>query len=103
MALPVIADESEVHVGRTAVGQLKIHVEFTQPLELPASIFPGISGYATGLVGFHSTELDEPAEDFFQLSTASDFRFILLAKTPGMEVWNDHGSGYMTVGESFFV
>jgi hypothetical protein len=67
------------------------------------SVFPGISGYATGEIGVHSTVFDDPTNDFFQLSTESDFRFILLAKDPGMEVWNDTGSGYMGVGESFFV
>src|SRR5471030_2293146 len=85
--------EEEVLAGRSAAGQLKVDVDFTQPLVLAASVFPGISGYATGELGFHSTILDDAANDFFQLSTAADFRFILLAKDPGMEVWNDTGSG----------
>lgn len=100
---PALADEDEILVGHNVAGQLKIDIEFTQPLELEASIFPGISGYATGLVGFHSTVLDDPANDFFQLSTAADFRLILVAKDPGMEVWNDTGSGYMGIGELFYV
>jgi hypothetical protein len=94
--------EKEILVGRTAAGQLKIRIEF-DVLGLPVSPFPGISGYATGEVGFHSTILDEPTNDFFQLSPAADFRFILQHKDPGIEVWNDHGSGYMTNGESFYV
>jgi hypothetical protein len=95
--------EDDVLFGRSAAGLIQVAVGFGQPFALPVSVFPGISGYATGEVGFHSTVFDDPANDFYQLSTASDFRFILLAKDPGMEVWNDHGSGYMAVEESFFV
>ena len=98
-----LADEQDVLFGRTAAGLVAVRVEFTQPLVLPASVFPGISGFATGAVGFHSTILDEPTNDFFQLSTAADFRLILLAKDPGMEIWNDTGTGFMAVGESFYV
>jgi hypothetical protein len=91
-----------VKIGRSAAGQLKVDVSFTQA-GLPASIFPGISGYATGELGFHSTILDDPANDFFQLSPAADFRFILLAKDPDMEVWNDTGLDFMGIGEAFFI
>jgi hypothetical protein len=90
-------------VGRSVAGQLKVDVEFLQPFQLEVSVFPGISGYATGEMGVHSTILDDPTNDFFQLSTPGDFRFVLLAKDPGMEVWNDTGSGYMGIGESFFI
>jgi hypothetical protein len=102
VALPVAA-EDEIIVGRTAAGQLKVDVGFEQPFPLLASVYPGITGYATGEVGLHSNIFDDPASDFFQLSTAADFRFILLAKDPGMEVWNDTGSGYLGVGGSFYV
>jgi hypothetical protein len=40
---------------------------------------------------------------FFKLSAAADFRFVLLAKDPGMEVWNDTGSGYMATNETCFI
>src|SRR5689334_5111755 len=102
MVWPARAEE-EIIVGRSAAGQIKVDVGFTPPLELPVSVFPGISGYATGELGVHSILLDDPGHDFFQLSTAADFRFLLLAKDPGMEVWNDTGSGYMGVGETFFI
>ncbi len=95
--------EEEIDVGRTAAGQLKVEIGFTQPLELAASVYPGISGYATGEMGLHSIFFDDPENDFLQLSPAADFRFILLAKDPGMEVWNDTGSGYLGIGESFFI
>ena len=99
---PALAEE-EIIVGRSAAGQLKVQLGFIQPLPLEASIFPGISGYATGEVGVHSTILDDPTNDFFQLSTAADFRFVLLARDPGMEVWNDTGSGYMATNDTFFI
>jgi hypothetical protein len=98
-----VSAEDEILVGRTAAGQLTVEIGFVQPLPLSPSVYPGITGYATGDVGLHSTMLDDPASDFFQLSTAADFRFILLAKDPGMEVWNDTGSGYLGIGESFYI
>ena len=101
---PVIGHEEEVIlVGRSAAGELVVDSDFDQPVELPISIFPGIFGYATGELAFHSTILDDPANDFFQLSATADFRFVLLAKDPGMEVWKDGGSGFMEIGDTFFV
>jgi hypothetical protein len=102
IALPACGEE-DMLFGHNAAGQLQVRIEFEQPLELPVSVFPGVSGFATGEMGLHSTILDEPTNDFFQLSSAADFRFILLSKDPGMEVWNDHGSAFMTNGESFFI
>lgn len=95
--------EDDLVVGHDSLGQLKVEVGFEQPLGLPVSVFPGWPGYATGEVGFHSAAFDEPTNDFYQLSSGSDLRFILLAKDPGMEVLNDHGSGFMSLGESFFM
>ena len=96
-------EELELVVGRSAAGELKVERHFTQPVVLPGSIFPGISGFATAELAFHSTILDEPDEDFFQLSTAANFRFVLLAKDPGVEVWNDTGSGFMATNATFFI
>ena len=96
-------EESEIDIGRTAAGLLKPVPLFDPPLVLRPSIFPGISGYATGLVGIHSVLFDDPTNDLFQLSTSADFRFILFSKDPGIEIWNDHGSAFMTNGESFYI
>lgn len=96
-------DELEIHVGRTAAQELKVEINFPQPVELPASIFPGITGYAFGELAFHSIVLDEPMNDFFQLSPTTDLRLILVAKDPGMEVWNDTGSGYMATNETYYI
>ncbi|MSU57424.1 MAG: hypothetical protein EXS35_04465 [Pedosphaera sp.] len=95
--------EEEIMIGRSAGGQLKVQLDIAQPLPLEASVFPGISGYATGAVGIHSAVYDDPTNDFFQLSTAADFRFVLVAKDPGMEVWNDTGSGFMATNDMFFI
>lgn len=105
LASQVLADEDAIHVGRSSAGQIKAEIEFDQPAVLPVSVFPGINGYATGLLALHSTPLDEPANDFFQFPPASpaSFQFILLAKDPGMEVWNDDGSAFMAVGQTFFI
>ena len=96
-------EEVVILVGRSAAGEIKLDLDFAQPIELPASVFPGISGHATGEVALHSTILDDATNDFFQLSNAADFRFILVAKDSGVEVWNDTGSGYMGIGETFYV
>ena len=100
--LPTLAHEEQVIVvGRSAGGELRIHSDFDQPVELPVSIFPGMPGYATGELALHSTILDDPTNDFFQLSVAADFRLILLAKDPGMEVWG--GTSYLGTNDSLFV
>jgi hypothetical protein len=60
--------EEDVLVGRSAGGQLKVEIGFSL-LGLEASVFPGITGYATGAVGFHSAAFDDPTNDFFQFHT----------------------------------
>lgn len=99
----VSAHEAVIVVGQTSAGQLNVDLELEQPHELALSIFPGISGYATGELGVHSTVFDDVPNDSFQLSTLSDFRLVLLAKDAGMEILNDTGSAFMTNGESFYV
>ena len=96
-------EETELIVGRNAAGKLVIHADFEQPVALGESIFPGIPGYATAELAFHSAIVDVPNEDFFQLSSAASISFILLAKDPGMEVLNDTGTGYMQTNQSFFI
>jgi hypothetical protein len=94
-------DEEEIIVGRSAAGQIKVDEDFTQPFHVPLSVFPGIPGYASGEIAFHSTILDEPTNDFFRFSGGGDFRFVLLAKDPGIEIWG--GLSYMAIGESYFM
>lgn len=98
-------EETEIIVGHTAAGQFHVGLDFPQPIELDPSIFAGINGYATGELAFHSTILDDTNSDSFQLSTESDFRFILLAKDPGMEltVFNGTNFVFMNVGESYYI
>lgn len=95
--------ENEITVGRSAAGRLKVELEFAQPIVLEPSIFPGIAGYATGQFGVHSALFDEPANDFFQLSGAADIRLLLVAKDPGMEVWNDTGTAFLGTNGTFLL
>jgi len=90
-------------ISRSAAGQLQVGIDFAQPSRLPVSVFPGMPGYATGEMGLHSAAFDEPTNDLFQLSPEADCRLILVAKDPGIEVWNDHGSAFMEVGEEFYI
>ena len=97
------AEENAIHVGRSAAGQLKFAVDFSLPFALLPSVFPGKPGYLTGDLGIHAADEEDGTNDFFLLTNTCDLRFILTAKTPGMEVWNDTGSGYMAAGENFFI
>ena len=99
----VTGAETEIHVGRSAAGQLKVEAELPQPHELEPSVFPGITGYATGLIGVHSVEFDEPTNDFLQLAVTADLRFVLLAKDAGMEMWNDTGTGFLGIGGTYYL
>lgn len=102
VATSSVAHEEEVIlVGHNTAGELVVDSDFEQPVELPVSIFPSNPGFATGELAFHSTILDEPLNDFFQLSTAADFQFILLAKDAGMEVWN--GTAFMQINEAYLM
>ncbi len=92
-----------MQIGQSLAGQLKVNVDFIQPLGLEFSTIPGFPGFATGDVGFHSAAADDETADFLELSPLADIRFILLAKDPGMEVWNDTGSAPMRLGESFYM
>ena len=103
LAVPLAwAEENAIHVGRSAAGQLKFAVDFSLPFELLPSVIPGKPGYATGDLGIHAADEEDGTNDFFLLTNTCDLRFILVAKTPGMEVWNDSGSSYMAAGEIFF-
>ena len=101
--LRAVAHEEAIEIGRTAAGKLRVADVFDPPAALPRSVFPGIIGQATGAIGIHSVAVDDPTNDLYRISPAADCRFILVAKQPGMEVWNDHGSGFMNVGESFYI
>jgi len=95
--------EATINVGRNASGHIKVELAYQQPLVLHPSQTTNVPGYYTGALGIHSLAFDDPFNDFFRPSTDSDFSFILLAKDSGMEVWNDHGSAFMTNGESFHI
>ncbi|MBS0197423.1 MAG: hypothetical protein JSR77_11760 [Planctomycetes bacterium] len=104
---PALAhDEVEITVGRTAEGRLMAHLHAPTPIHIEPSVFPGIEGFATGLIGFHSADTDEPAEDFYSLVPAADIRAVLVSIDPGIEVLNNLHSmmpgDSMEFGNPFF-
>lgn len=93
----VAVAHEEVMIGRSAANQLQMHSHDPMPFELPASVFPGISGFASADIAFASLETDSPGEDLFTLPANVDIRCTLLALSPNMQVYN--GLTPMTVGQ----
>src|SRR5262249_34738900 len=79
-----------ISIGRSAAGQLRIVIEVSMPAPIPPSIFPGITGWANAEPGLASAELDEPAQDLFQLDPGSDVEFELVAFDPGIQIVTSH-------------
>lgn len=79
-----------VVVGQNSSGDLVVHIEVHQPIELPPSIFPGILGWANAEPGIASAELDEPDEDLFQLDDACSVQFIFVGADPGIQIVTSH-------------
>ena len=90
-ATPADAHEVVLLVGRSAAGQIKIDADLHHPIGLDPSIFPGIPGYAFGEPAFHSTIVDDAANDFFQPSTATNFQFVILSADPGIGIYTPSG------------
>jgi hypothetical protein len=82
-----LADEATVWIGRTGAQQLKAHAHFAMPFEVHLSAFPALEGFATGDIGWHNAEMDEPGEDMYMLAQACDIRVTLAAIDPGLRVW----------------
>jgi hypothetical protein len=108
ITLPASAPAHEIvlNVGRSAAGQIKIDADLDHPVPLPVSIFPGISGFAEAEPAFHSTILDDPANDFFQLDPAANFQFVITAQDPGIGIYTPTGmtpiNTPVTLGPSVF-
>ena len=84
--------------GAGGVTALNAHVDLPQPMAIPSSIFPGFSGYATGIYGFSNTPINHPDDDLFMLAPAADVSATLL-ELGGSLVIHD-GLHVMTVGDS---
>jgi hypothetical protein len=97
------AQDFDVTFGSDYYGSLRPVVSFVEPFEIPVSPFSGINGYATADVGFHSAAVNDPYNNFYTLSGGANFEFILTAKDLGIEVWNDHGTGFMSIGDAFSI
>jgi PEP-CTERM motif len=100
------AHEIVVNVGRSAAGQIKIDADLHHPIPLPVSVFPGISGFAEAEPAFHSTILDDPANDFLQFDPAANFQFVITAQDPGIGIYTPSGpvplNTPVTLGPSVF-
>jgi hypothetical protein len=95
-ALSALAHD-EVDVGRNTGGRLIAHSHAHGAIILEPSVFPGLEGFATGLVGFHSAEIDEPEEDFYTLAPTADIRAVLMRSDHGLFVYD--GSNLLEVGQ----
>lgn len=101
-ALPLGADaqlpHGEVAIGRSASGQLVGHFESDGPVVVPRSVFAGITGFATGLIGFESIVVDEEAEGLFTLAAESQITAELIALVPPTEVRVYDGLSTLPIG-----
>jgi hypothetical protein len=88
----------EIGVGRTSAGQLVAHMHFDQPVVIPRSVFPNITGFATSLVGFENVPLDDPGEDVLMLAANCDISVRLTSADPGAVIYS--GLSPLAVGES---
>jgi hypothetical protein len=102
LAAPIQAQaHPEIVVGRDAKGRLAARFDAARTFPLGPSRLVGIAGYADAMPGLNSTFTAKPDEDLLVLDEASDLEFVLLAADPGIQVWNDRGTGPMKVGETF--
>lgn len=91
-----LAQADGLDVGRRSNGTLAMLLEVEQPFPLPPSVFVGVNGYATGLLGFGALFHDEPAEDLFRLNPACDLRCTIVGIDPGVVVYE--GLTQLSVG-----
>ena len=79
-----------VLIGHNGAGQLRLHVESPQPLAIPLSIFPNITGWAGVEPGIAAADIDEPGESLFVLAANSNIQFELVSFDPGIQIVTDH-------------
>lgn len=93
-------DDAEIHIGINGAGQLVFHFHAVHPVELPASVFSGINGFASGVIGFHNADdhVEDPAKDFYALPFNTDIQVILVAADPGMLIHD--GLHIMNIGDA---
>jgi len=81
-------EEEVILVGRTTTGELVVDSDFAQPVDFRLPCFRGSPVTRPARWGCTPQFLTIRSTTFSSWSTAADFQFILLAKDPGMEVWN---------------
>lgn len=91
----------ELVVGCDAAQKLVVKFDAEKAYPLPASRFDGIDGYADAMPGFMSLFVARAGEDFFPADPQSNIEFVLVAADAGIAVLNDHGTGPMSVNQTF--
>lgn len=79
-----------VVIARNAAGKLQGAIHVPMPVELPPSIFPGITGHADPEPGLTSIEVEEPDEDLFFLDPGSNIHFVFIGADPGLQIVTSH-------------
>lgn len=87
----------EILIARLADGRLVGDVGAPQPVALDPSVFPGIPGFATGLLGFESATIDEPDEGFFMLDAGASIEAVVTGLDPGARIYD--GLRILSVGD----
>ncbi len=93
----------EVQVAQDAAGRIVAGLPFEMPVELPDSIFPGFPGWADSVPGFASVFVADPDNGVFLPNPDSQLEFLVTDIDTGLGLLNDHGSAFMSVGETFFL
>lgn len=97
------APAAEVLIARTGAGQLVPVLEFTMPVELPRSVFPGFPGHAAGYPGFESYTLNVPANDRFVPFPTANIEVLVVSIAPNLRIQNDTATGFLSAGDTFLL
>lgn len=81
-------DHAEVLVGHNSANRLVPHIHEEMPVSIPESIFAGIPGYATGLIGFESLAIAHPEDDLFLLSSTAHITATLVSFDAGARIYD---------------
>jgi hypothetical protein len=79
-----------VAIGESSAGELTAFIDAHQPVELPPSPFPGITGWAAVEPGIASAEIDEPNNDLFLLDPGCNIQFEFIGADPRLQIVTSH-------------
>ncbi len=95
--------QTEILVGHTSAGQIRVNIEGDVPAELNASVFPGFPGWAEAHPGFESLVIDDPQGDFYVLPETANIQFTFVSSDAEVRLWNINGSAPLTPGQTFLL